>query len=191
MRAGFAANKTTPRRRFTWPSWHVGKGLFAGLATGAAVFLVVISQAFPQVLSPSLSSPMEGFPYFVMSKVVAYADDGSSRTEATLVSYSYKGAEIVLMETHPGNPVQEFFKSFHLGIHNLLLRYVPGLVMPESSAKDAWFSAYVQSGCVDKGDIVVGHETILTHATTEVQQNDPDGSRWTAWRALRPWAVLP
>jgi len=183
VRTGFAAMKTPPRRWFSWPSWEGGKGLFAGLAAGAVVFLVVISQAFPQALNLSSSSPMERFPYFVNSNVVAYANDGSSRLDATLVSYSYKGSEIVLMETHPGNPAQEFFKSVHIGIHNVLLRYVPGLVMPESAAKDAWFNSYVQSGCVDKGDIVVGHETILKHATTAVQQNDPDGSRWTAWRA--------
>lgn len=183
VQAGFTATKSSPRRWFSWPSWEGGKGIFAGLAAGAAVSLVVISQAFPQALNLSSSSPMIGFPYFVKSNVVAYANDGSSRLDATLLSYSYKGSEIVLTETHPGNPVQEFFMNFHIGIHNVLLRYVPGLVMPESAAKDAWFNAYVQSGCVDKGDVVVGHETILKHATTAVEQNDPDGSRWTAWRA--------
>ncbi len=73
--------------------------------------------------------------------------------------------------------------GFHNGIHYALLRYVPGLVMPESAARDTWFNAYVQAGCVDKGENVIGHETILKHTTTVVQHIDPDGWRGTAWRS--------
>jgi hypothetical protein len=181
VRAGFVAAKTKPRRRFAWPSWHVGKGLFAGLAA-AALCLVAISQAFPQALNLSSSSPV-AFPYVVISSVVAYADDGSSRPDANIISSSYKGTEIVISETHPGNPWQEWIKGFHNSVHYFLLRYVPGLVLPESAAKDAWFNSYVQSGCVGSGQTPVGHDTILGHATTALQHIDPDGWRGTEWRA--------
>jgi hypothetical protein len=146
-----------------------------------ALFLVVIAQAFPQALGSS--SPVLRFPYVVESNIVAYADDGSSRIDATLMSYSYKGAEIVIVESYPGNPLETWIIGFHNGIHYALLRYVPGLVMPESASKDAWFRAYVQAGCSDKGDNVIGQETILKHATTAVQHTDPDGWRGTVWRA--------
>lgn len=183
VRAGFGALRERPRKRwFAWPSWHIGKGLLAGMAAAGVFFLVVIAQAFPQSFGFGGASPALGFPYFVQSQVTVYAEDGSSRIDAIVRSYSYKGMEIVLDEKHPDNPIQEFIKNFHNGVHYTLLRYVPGLVLPESSAKDAWFGAYVKSGCVDKGDVAVGHETILGHATTLIQQTYPDG-RWTAWRA--------
>jgi len=182
VRAGLAlGRKSSGKRWFTLPSWHIGKGLFAGMAAGAVVFLFVIAQAFPQALGPS--STVRPFPYVVESNVVAYGDDGSSRIDATLMSSSYKGTEIVLTESHPGNPLEGWLMVFHNSIHLALLHYVPGLVMPESAAKDAWFSAYVQAGCSDKGDNVIGHETVLKHATTAVQRTDPDGWRGTVWRA--------
>jgi len=181
VRAGLALRKSPGKRWFTLPSWHIGKGLFAGVAAGAALFLVVMAQAFPQ--SFVSSSPVLGYPFYVRSNVTEYAADGSSRIGANLSSYSYKGTEIVFMETHPGNPLQEWIKTFHNGMHYVLLRWVPGLVMPESAAKDAWFSAYVQAACVGKGENAVGQETILKHATTAVQHVDPDGWRGTEWRA--------
>ena len=165
------------RRYFPSVGW---KGLFAGFAAAAVLFLVVTAEAFPDVLgtpSPALRSSYEA-----ESKVTAYAKDGSSRLEATIFSHSYKGTEIVQAEFDEGISLTGAIKAFHLGIHQLLLRYVPDLVIPESSARDAWFSSYVKSGCVDKGDVVVGHETILAHETTVVQ-NVGDGWRWTAWRA--------
>jgi hypothetical protein len=182
VRAGLAAGLGRPvRRRFTWHSWHVGRGLFAGMAAGAALFLFVMAQAFPQSLVSS--SPVLGYPYLVRSNVISYSPDGSWRVESTRMSYSYKGSEIVMTESHPGNPLEDWLMGFHNGFHYVLLRYVPGLVMPESAARDAWFSAYVQAGCVDKGENVVGHETILKHETTAVQHIDPDGWRGTVWRA--------
>jgi hypothetical protein len=185
VRAGLALGRGRKRigERFAWPTWHVGKGLFAGMAAGAVVFLFVIAQAFPQAMGMSVPSPVLGYPYLVRSNVIAYAPDGSWRVEATLFSYSYKGSEIVVTETHPGNPLEDWLMGFHNGIHYALLRYMPGLVVPESAAKDAWFSAYVQAGCVDKGENAVGHETIRKHETTVVQHIDPDGWRGTVWRA--------
>ncbi len=182
VRAGLAVGlKSSGRRWFTLPSWHIGKGLFAGMAAGAALFLVVMAQAFPQALGPS--SPALKFPYIVRSDVIVFAADGSSRLDSSIWSYSYKGTEIFTGETYYGNPFQDFLIGTHRAVHYLLLRYVPGLVMPESAAKDAWFSAYVQAGCADKGDNIVGHDTILRHATTAVQRIDPDGWRGTVWRA--------
>jgi len=175
VRAGFVPG---PRRRY-FPSigW---KGLFAGFATAAILFVVVTAEAFPDVLgtpSPALRSPYEA-----ESKVTAYAKDGSSRLESTIFSHSYKGTEIVQAEFDEGVSLLGAIKAFHLGIHELLLRYVPNVVMPESSARDAWFSSYVKSGCVDKGDAVIGHERLLAYQTTVVQSIG-DGWRWTGWLA--------
>jgi hypothetical protein len=171
------------KRRFAWPSWHVGKGLFAGMAAGAVLFMVVMAQAFPQSFGMGGPSPVIGYPYFVESNVTVCPDNGSSHIDAVVRSFSYKGTEIVLNEEYPALSLQEILMGFHIGIHQVLLRYVPGLVMPESAAKDAWFKAYVEAGCVDKGENPIGHETILRHATTAVQHIDPDGWRGTVWRA--------
>lgn len=178
VQAGYFARPKRERRRSFVPSgW---RGLFAGVAAATVIFLVVCTQAFPEVLgSPS---PALRRTYLAMSNVTAYAKDGSSRPESLIYSYSYKGTEIVLMEEDQGDPIHQAIIGFHIGVHQLLLRYVPNLVMPESSAKDAWFSSYVKSGCVDKGDVVVGQETLLAHQTTVIQYVG-DGWRWTAWRA--------
>jgi hypothetical protein len=173
-----AGHVAGPKRRY-FPS--VGwKGLFAGVAAAAVLFLVVCTEAFPDVLgSPS---PALRPPYVAMSNVTAYAKDGSSRPESTVYSSSYKGTEIVLMEDDPGDPIHQAIMNIHLSVHRIMLQFVPNLVMPESAAKDAWFSAYVKSGCVDKGDVVIGHETLLAHQTTVIQ-NVGEGWRWTAWRS--------
>jgi hypothetical protein len=178
VQAGFVA---APRRRRYFPAigW---KGLFAGFATAAILFLVVTAEAFPDVLGMGSPSPALRRTYVAMSNVTAYAKDGSSRPASMIYSYGYKGTEIVLMEEDQGDPIHQAIIGFHIGVHNLLLRYAPNLVMPESSAKDAWFSSYVKSGCVDKGDVVIGQETLLAHQTTVIQ-NVGDGWRWTAWRA--------
>jgi hypothetical protein len=175
VRAGFAG---APKRRyFSSVGW---KGLFAGVAAAAVLFLVVCTQAFPDVLgSPS---PALRPPYVAMSRVTAYAKDGSSRLESTFYSYSYRGAEIVQMVEEPGDPIHQAIQNFHLSMHRLMLQFVPNLVLPESAAKDAWFSAYVKSGCVDKGDEVIGHEKLLAHEATVIQ-NTGGGWRWTGWLA--------
>ena len=130
-----------PRRWYSVLDAVGWKGMFGGLAAGAAMFLVVVGVASPQSLGIGTSSPVVGYPYFVLSTVTAYADDGSSRIDGEIRSFSYKGTEIVIDEKHPGNPVEEFFKQFHDGIHYALLRFVPGLVMPESAERDAAFAA--------------------------------------------------
>ena len=176
VRSGFVA---APKRRY-FPS--VGwKGLFAGVAAAAIVFMVVTAEAFPDVLgSPS---PALRAPWVAESNVTTYAKDGSSRLESTIMSYSYKGTDIVLVESDQGDPIHTAIMGFHIGMHQLLLRYIPNAVMPESAAKDAWFSAYVNSGCVDKGDVVAGHETLLAYQTTAIQRTGSDGLRITQWRS--------
>jgi hypothetical protein len=184
VRAGFESWRNQPRRRrFAWPSWHVGKGLFAGIAAAAVLFVVVMAQAFPQSFGLGPPSPALQPPYVVVSNVFAYESDGSSRIDAQIRSTSYKGMEIVLDEKHPDNPIEEFLKNFHNGMHLTLLRYVPGVVLPESSARDARFSSYVQSGCVEQGEVLIGHDTILGHATNVLQRTYPNGGRWTVWKA--------
>ena len=185
VQAGFFSR---PKRRWFPPvGW---KGLFAGVATAAVLFLVVTAAAFPSVLSSP--SPALRPPYVAMSNVTEYAKDGSSRLESTVYSYSYKGNEIVRMEMDPDDRIHQAIINIHASMHLLLLRFVPNVVMPESSARDAWFSAYVKSGCVDKGDVVIGHEKVLTHETTVIQNTGMprarlgdgyDGWRWTGWLA--------
>ena len=164
VRAGFVA---APKRRY-FPS--VGwKGLFAGFATAAIVFMVITAEAFPDVLSSP--SPALRRTYLAMSNVTAYAKDGSSRLESMIYSYSYKGTEIVVMEEEPDDPIHQAIINIHASMHLLLLRFAPNVVMPESSARDAWFSSYVKSGCVDKGDVVIGHEKVLGYETTVIQNS--------------------
>ncbi len=77
VRAGFVA---APKRRY-FPSigW---KGLFAGFAAAAVLFLVVTAQAFPDFLGTQ--SPALRRTYVAMSNVTAYAQDGSSRLESMI-----------------------------------------------------------------------------------------------------------
>jgi len=178
VQAGFVAKpKRRERRYFPSIGW---KGLFAGTAAAAVLFLVVCAQAFPDVLgSPS---PALRPPYVAMSKLTAYAKDGSSRLASTVYSYSYKGMEMVLMEDSPDDRIHQAIMNFHLSIHRIMLQFVPNLVMPESSAWDASFNSYVKAGCVNDGDAVIGHETLLSHQTTVIQ-HVRGGWRWTEWRA--------
>ncbi len=172
VRAGFV---DAPKQRyFSSIGW---KGLFAGFATAAIVFVVVTAEAFPDVLGTA--SPVTRPPFVAMS-VVKY--DGSSLPRESLMSYSYKGTEIVIQEDQPGNPFMGAVYAFHIGVHQLFLRFAPNLVMPESSARDAAFSSYLKAGCVENGDEVIGHETLLAYQTTVIQ-HVRGGWRWTEWRA--------
>jgi hypothetical protein len=180
VKAGIVATPKREKRRFFAPvGW---KGLFAGVAAAAVLLLVVGAQAFPEAVRFGSPSPALRTPYIARSEVTAYAKDGSSRLESTIYSHSYKGNEIVLMEEDPGDPLHQAIIGFHASIHKLLLQFVPNVVMPESSSRDAWFSGYVKAGCVDKSDVVIGHETVLTHETTVIQSVG-NGWRWTGWLA--------
>jgi hypothetical protein len=154
--------------------------LFAGVAAAAVLFLVVCTQAFPGVLGTP--SPALRPSYVAISNVVTYAKDGSSRLESTEYSYSYKGTEIVLMQDSPDDRIHQAIMNFHLSIHRIMLQFMPNLVMPESSARDAAFTSYVKAGCVENGDAVIGHDTLLAHQTTVIQ-HVRGGRRWTEWRA--------
>ena len=173
----------SPARWRAWLAPSAAKGVFAGAIAGAVMLLLVISQAYPQSLDFGSSSPALHAGYAVISNVVDYADDGSSRIVSHVISYNYKGSEILVVQTYPDDLVRSFFMGIHVAAHRILLRYTPGLVMPESAARDAWFRGYVQSGCVDKGETAAGREAILNYATTVVQKVYPDGWKRTEWRA--------
>lgn len=176
VRSGFVAGPKRRRRYFPLIGW---KGLFAGVAAATVLFLVVTAQAFPDFLG--MASPALRPPYMAISSVVRYATDGSSTHGPEIFSYNYKGTEIIEQENVQGNPFMGVVLAFHLGVHRMLLEFAPNLVMPESSARDVAFSAYLKAGCVNDGDVVIGHETLLAHQTTVIQH--VRGWRWTEWRA--------
>ncbi len=168
------------RRRLRWPSWHIGKGLF-GMAAGAAAFLLVVGVAFPSSVGIT-PSPALHAPYLVTSKQVTFNSDGSRGDETTRRGYNYKGAEIVIDEQNPNQPIHEFFMNFHIGMRMLFMRVLPGVAIHESPENDRKFAQYVRAGCVDSGDEVLGHDTILGHPVVMVRGSGKDW-RFTGWRA--------
>jgi hypothetical protein len=89
--------------RFRWTLWVSGvapaAGMFAGIAAGAVVFLLVIAQAFPQSLA-GLSGTT--FPFTVNSEEIEYRADGSSKI---LGYFTSAAAELVLSSEFPGDPI--------------------------------------------------------------------------------------
>jgi hypothetical protein len=160
---------------------HAGwKGLLAGAIAAGAMCLFVVAEAFPNSPGPGWASPAAT--YSAESEVYGFSASGSRRLEASLISWSYRGHEIVVSEDHPGNPVQDAVKNFHNGIHSLMLRFMPGLALP-ANEDGAWFTAYVDSGCRRPGGAIAGREKILNYDTAVVQYNNRDRSRTTLWMA--------
>ena len=172
--------------------------LFGGDRTAADVFMVVTAEAFPDVLGAA--SPVLRPPYVAMSNVTVLRGDVFFSGQSPALSiHSYKGNEIVRMEMDPDDRLHQAIINFHASMHLLFLRFVPGQRWSNRLRKDAWFSAYVKSGCVDKGDVVIGHEKVLGYETTVVQNtglprarvgDGYDGWRWTGWLAPDLGALL-
>ncbi|HVY94488.1 MAG TPA: hypothetical protein VHA14_17120 [Bryobacteraceae bacterium] len=156
-----------PRRqwRLGWPSWHMSKGLFAGVAAGAVMCLFGIVAAFPQALAPS------GVRFNLISEYLVYHDDGSFTVHEHRASTARNGQEIILDRDIPGDAFMSMHMHFFDTIHH-------------------WFGmsdgpASIASDCSVPDVTVIGHETVLGYKTIVLRYPDEDGgkSRYTEWRS--------
>ena len=151
------------RWRFSWPSWHLSKGLLAGAAVGAAMCFIGMTAAFPQVLTPT--------PRFnLLTELIEYRDDGSSRIQEYRASTAQDGREIILQRDDPNNWMMDLHMRFFDAIHRLLGLEHEG---PAGMGTD----------CSIPGLSVIGHETILNYQTIVQRALYKDGGRSTEWRA--------
>ena len=147
-------------RRFAWPSWHLSKGLFAGVAAGAVMCLFGIGVAFPQVFARS------GVRFDLISESGVYSDDGSFTVREERVSTAVHGKEIILKRNIPNNVPMSLHMRFFDMIHRWLGMDQPG---PES----------ITSDCVVPDATVIGHETVIGYQTTVLRYPD----HYREWRA--------
>jgi hypothetical protein len=143
----------------------MSKGLFAGLAAGAAMCLFGMSIAFPQVLAPS------GVRFNLISESGVYNDDGTFTVQEERVSTAVHGKEIILKRNIPDNE----FMSLHMRFFDMIHRWLGMDDGPASTASD----------CSVAGAAVAGHETLLGHQTTVLQYpaDMQEHSRYREWRA--------
>lgn len=148
------------RRRFTLPSWHLGKGLFAGVAAGAVMCLFGISVAFPQAFSPS------SVRFNLISEYRVYNDDGSVTVREQRASTAVHGREIILERHVPDDAFMTAHMQFFDMIHRL---FGIGAEAPASMSGD----------CSVPDASVAGHESLLGYRTTVLQYPD----RYREWRS--------
>jgi hypothetical protein len=197
--AGFPA---PPPRKLRWD-----KSLVAAAILAAAVFFLMVAQAFPQRPAP--------IPWSVDSEFVRYADDGSASIEMYSTSWESNGSEILLSRSMPGNPFETVLgraldltlpavSRFHM---HLLGVVAPGMLEkmdrirrsrppgvsfitgcePDSGCVVldhdglAKAAAGADGSCVDRP--VVGRETILNHPTEAVRDRWTEHGRMTLWLA--------
>jgi hypothetical protein len=192
------------------------KSLWAAAAVGIA-FLVVVTQAIPQTLE--LIAPPAPPPYTVDSEYVRYADDGSQTVEMYSTSYTNQnGREIILERTIPEHPLGTAVGRTLDAVLPYWSRFTSAVMVSskqlekvhQAAAKavgvisdcaddtclvlERWFFARAETGpdapCA--AGPVVGHETILGHATTAVMRpmpnprstpSRPTAARITMWMA--------
>jgi hypothetical protein len=155
------------RRRFAWPSWHLSKGLLAGVAAGAVMCLFGISVAFPQVFARS------SIRFNLLSEFRVYHNDGSFTVREQRASTAVHGSEIILQRYVPDNTFMNVHMMFFDMFHRLLgMNEVPA-------------PARMASDCSVPDASVTGHETVLGYRTTVLQYPpDPqDRSRYREWRS--------
>jgi hypothetical protein len=209
VRAGFAARlegKTSPSVMH-WIAAFVPsarKRLLAAAILGVGAFLLIVTQAFPQMFK--LGSPPVKIPYTVDSEFVRYGDGGSSsiqlhRIQMYSTSYNLNGREIILSRSLPGNPFATALRRALDPIHDFLGKLTLPFVVKAELLEKVRTSPRVITGCADDGCMllgaeifprpaagcvdgpVVGHETILNYATTAVQLRWDDHRRITLWTA--------
>jgi hypothetical protein len=216
VRAGFAAGverKTSAIRRHWIAAFVPGarKRLLAAAILGVGAFLLIVTQAFPQMFG--LGVPPVKIPYTVDSEYIRFGDDGSWSTQLHRVqmystSYNVNGREIILSRSLPGNPFGTALRRALDPIHsilsslsNLTLPFVVNAELLEKVRR----GARVITGCGDEGCMtlaaegfprpaagaapvcvdgtVVGRETILNYPTVAVQLGSDDQRRLTLWMA--------
>jgi hypothetical protein len=178
VRSGYATKPNRDRRRFFAPvGW---KGLFAGFATAAILFMFVITAAFPQSLG--LFSGGFRIPYLVESEQIRYRADGSENV-FHVTSFMHGADQFVLKVTNPGNPFMSMVQEIASPVHSFLLQVAPSTILRKQSSDDiARHRALVNNGCVRPGGSAIGQEKILGHVTTVVSGGGTQ-ERVTQWMA--------
>lgn len=153
-----------PKRRIAWPSWHLSKGLLAGVAIGGVMCLFGVAAAFPQALSPT--------PRFnLLSKFVVYRSDGTSTIQELRASTAQQGREIILDQNFPDSLFMTVHARFFGAVHRLLGLEHPG---PPTMASD----------CSSPDNSAVAHEKLLGYQTTKLLFKPGEtGGRYIEWRS--------
>jgi hypothetical protein len=168
-----------PRKRlFAWPSWHLGRGLFAGAAACGVALLVLVGIAVPETTAGSI-------PFTVDSVYTQHGKDGSATITEYRTEYMRDGAEVTLSSSFPDNPLMTIHNRFFYALQNLMYPMVRAVHGPN---KRAISSETVANDCVSPGakDLkVIGHEKILGYMTAVVgvPNGMPVDGRDTEWRA--------
>jgi len=193
-----------------WPAAFVPKkrkSLLAGTVVTAGVFLLLVTQAFPQMLG--LGSPPALIPWTVDSEFVQYAADGSSSVEMLSRSYELNSNEILLKRSLPGGP---FMTLIGRGLDRALPAWsrlitpfaadadsLEKLKQARAAGRTVGFitgcnagcllldhefltkNSASSSGCIDGP--VVGRGTILNHPVAAVRRRWTEHGRMTLWMA--------
>jgi hypothetical protein len=147
-----------------------GKGLAAGLVA-AGVFLMIVIQVSPKMLASS-QHPLR-IPWLVQYETLRYGNDGLPNSKVEILSFSRDGKEVILSESD-----SSIMNAVRVG----LLRVAPALLIPSESSEDvSHLNVLIRNGCATGQ--VIGHESILNHQTTVVQNASPDHTRTTQWLA--------
>ena len=184
-------------RSVRWPRWLAGlspaAGVFAGIAAGAVVFLLVIAEAFPQSLA-ALSG--RTFPFTADYEEIAYKADGSS----SILRYFTSAGGLVLSSEFPGDPVGTAGQRI-LDQMNLILFWMATPVRERQIARaEARINALkaqnpmlakriaeMERTCMPGPPwMAVGDETIMNYATKGIQKvwmEEGKPVRFTGWSA--------
>jgi hypothetical protein len=163
MRARYAAAVEKPRGHRRMAMW--------ASAFGAAAFLVVLTQAFPQTVK---IKPASNIPFTVESELINYDDEGAVYRVIDQTSYARAGQEVVLAEVIPDHPVESFFMNFHQSMYSLFTD-IHGLI---SGHKEE--APVLGPGCT--AGRPAPHQTILNYDTVD-ESVEGNGRRAHTWRA--------
>jgi hypothetical protein len=166
------------RRRFAWPSWHLGRGLLAGAAACGVALLVLVGIAAPETTAGSI-------PFTVDSQYTRYSRDGSARVTEYRTESMRDGAEVTLSSSYPDNALMTIHNRFFYAFQNLMYPMVRAVHGPN---KRAITPETVANDCVSPGakDVkVIRHEKILGYMTAVLRlpQGAGEDGRNTEWRA--------
>ena len=163
MRARYVAALEKPRGHRRLAMW--------ASAFGAAAFLLVLTQAFPQTVK---LRPASSIPYTVDSEVIVYPDDGSRERVLDTTSYTLNGNEVVLSQTIPDHPLQTFFLNFHQSMSSIF-QDLHGLFGGHTEDHPK-----LDPGCAAGPS--APHQTMLSYDTVKVQR-EGNGRRAQTWLA--------
>jgi hypothetical protein len=179
-----------------WRRWVSGltpaAGMFAGITAGAVVFLLVITQAFPQSLAALTGTK---FPFTVDAEEIEYKADGSS----TILEYFTEAPQGggVLSSEFPGDPLrtaqQKILDPLNLILYSIATPGRERAVARAEARMNALMANHPELAerrrtCSWAGPpwTVVGQETILNYATTgnqKVWMEEGKPVRFTQWSA--------